>query len=55
MRLGDQADWGGKLSGRAGQVCSLPDGKSPTGEVGPFFGDCGEALHSDGAAFEKTV
>jgi hypothetical protein len=31
------------------------DDKSPTGKVGPFFGDCAEAPHSDGAAFEQTV
>ena len=37
------------------RCAALPNEKSPTGEVGPFFGDCGEALHSDGAAFEQTV
>ena len=38
-----------------GRCAALPNEKSPTGEVGPFFGDCGEALHSDGAAFNQAV
>jgi hypothetical protein len=38
-----------------GRCAALPNEKSPTDEVGPFFGDCAEALHSDVAAFNQAV